>query len=343
MPSRRPGAAAGPRRPDAAAAAGLHDAEPDAARHDVGGLQRRHLDGHLRRGDRRWRAHARARAWQRVLRHRTMPSGWATRIWSGGGSADRHRRQADRGRRAGRHLRRRRRRLRGAVHLVPGTSLEFVATFTGDPYQHSGLGQTLESSFEPFALFSTSWTDATGVFHSGGSLGLRTYNGTDAAGETRTNLGPGLLNAPHRVPHRLAAGAGRLFRRRCAGRRRTPWRLRRRCGRWPPATSTPSAAPSSSTGCGRRRTRARARSCRACSTRSTGVNWQNIKWIADVPAGTTLAISVRYRQHGGAGRHLERVRSGACPARSSCSRATSSTGRRWRPQTRFRRRRSPTS
>ena len=43
---------------------------------------------------------------------------------------------------------------------------------------------------------------------------------------------------------------------------------------------------------------------------STGVNWQNINWVADVPAGTTLAISVRTGSYAGAGWHLERVRSG---------------------------------
>jgi hypothetical protein len=56
---------------------------------------------------------------------------------------------------ARRHLRRRQRRLPEQFHLAPGTSLGFVATFTGDPYQHSGLTD-LESSFEPMALFSAS-------------------------------------------------------------------------------------------------------------------------------------------------------------------------------------------
>src|SRR6185436_16216605 len=74
-------------------------------------------------------------------------------------------------------------------NLSPGASLEFVATFTGDPYQHSGLGQTLESSDEPFALFSTL---------SGGSLWVRTYTGNMATLETATNLGVGMLDGPHR-------------------------------------------------------------------------------------------------------------------------------------------------
>ena len=81
--------------------------------------------------------------------------------------------------------------------MFAGTSMEFVATFTGDPYQHSGFGQTLEFT-EPLALFSSSWTDLNGVFQSGRSLGVRTYDGSAIAGETRTNLGEGLLNAPHR-------------------------------------------------------------------------------------------------------------------------------------------------
>src|SRR6185295_6234740 len=49
---------------------------------------------------------------------------------------------------------------------------------------------------EPIALFSTIWSDENNVEHQGGSLGVRTGLLIDA--ETRTNLGPGLLNAPHR-------------------------------------------------------------------------------------------------------------------------------------------------
>src|SRR5207244_1518516 len=48
-------------------------------------------------------------------------------------------------------------------------SMEFVATFTGDAFQHAGLGQTLGSAFEPWAIFSTM---------SGGALNARTNTGS---------------------------------------------------------------------------------------------------------------------------------------------------------------------
>ena len=119
----------------------------------------------------------------------TMPAGWATRIWSEGGSVvvGNGRMTAD-GARVASCVN-----VGGTCQeqftLAPGTSLEFVATFTGDPYQHSGLGRTLESSEEPFALFSTL---------SGSSLVARSYTGDLSTVETVTDLGTALLNAPHR-------------------------------------------------------------------------------------------------------------------------------------------------
>jgi len=119
----------------------------------------------------------------------TMPSGWKTHIWSEGGTAT-----VGGGRMTADGVR-----VTSCVDaggvcqdqftLAPGTSLEFVATFTGDPYQHSGLGRTLETSDEPFALFSTL---------SGGSLNVRTYTGDMSTNETVTNLGTALVNSPHR-------------------------------------------------------------------------------------------------------------------------------------------------
>jgi hypothetical protein len=61
----------------------------------------------------------------------------------------------------------------------PGQTLEFVATFTGDAFQHVGFGVNFNSM--PWAIFSTS---------SGGSLRART-NGTETI----------LSNVAHGVPH----------------------------------------------------------------------------------------------------------------------------------------------
>ena len=86
-----------------------------------------------------------------------------------------------------------------ADQFGPGRSVEFVATFAGDPYQHSGLGQTMNSTTEPFALISTVWYDALGVFHSGNKLAARSFTGSGA--EMNTVLGTTgteLLNQPHR-------------------------------------------------------------------------------------------------------------------------------------------------
>lgn len=67
---------------------------------------------------------------------------------------------------------------------TPGHSLEFIATFSGDPFQHAGLGVKFEGA--PWAMFSTA---------AGGSLNARTLS---AAGPVETALGTALLNAPHR-------------------------------------------------------------------------------------------------------------------------------------------------
>jgi len=65
-----------------------------------------------------------------------------------------------------------------------GRTLEFVATFTGAPYQHIGI--TNDFSGAPWAIFSTG---------PGGGLLARTNGG---AGSTDTQLAGNWLNAPHR-------------------------------------------------------------------------------------------------------------------------------------------------
>src|SRR6185436_3772770 len=91
----------------------------------------------------------------------TLPEGWSSAVWSTGGSATVE---------DGRLIVDGARVIRDAEEARAGHSLEFVATFTGDPYQHSGYGQTLASTFEPIALFSTSWVDVDGTPRAGGSL-----------------------------------------------------------------------------------------------------------------------------------------------------------------------------
>ncbi|OLE12665.1 MAG: hypothetical protein AUI36_40145, partial [Cyanobacteria bacterium 13_1_40CM_2_61_4] len=67
----------------------------------------------------------------------------------------------------------------------PGHSLEFVATFTGDPYQHAGLGVKFDA--RPWAMFSTG---------SGGPLMARTLS--ESGVFTDETLPMNLLGMPHR-------------------------------------------------------------------------------------------------------------------------------------------------
>jgi hypothetical protein len=70
--------------------------------------------------------------------------------------------------------------------LTPGHRLEFIATFTGDAFQHSGLAQDFGSSSQPWAIFSTL---------SGGVLTARTNTGVASQ---ETFLGNGFLGSSHR-------------------------------------------------------------------------------------------------------------------------------------------------
>ena len=83
-----------------------------------------------------------------------LPVDWSTHIWSTGGSAVVN---------GGKLIVDGARVAQEGALVGAGRTLEFVATFTGDPFQHSGYGQTLQTGGEPFALFSTSWTDAQGA------------------------------------------------------------------------------------------------------------------------------------------------------------------------------------
>ncbi|HXI30098.1 MAG TPA: Ig-like domain-containing protein, partial [Vicinamibacterales bacterium] len=69
---------------------------------------------------------------------------------------------------------------------TPPHALEFTANFSGDRFQHAGLGQTFASTTEPWAIFSTL---------NGGLLFARTNTGTAFVD---TGLGTGLLGAFHR-------------------------------------------------------------------------------------------------------------------------------------------------
>src|SRR5262249_6734340 len=72
-----------------------------------------------------------------------------------------------------------------ATFTAPHT-LEFTANFSGDRFQHAGLGSTFSSTLEPWAIFSTL---------NGGLLFARSNDGN--GGVVDTGLGTGLLGAFH--------------------------------------------------------------------------------------------------------------------------------------------------
>jgi hypothetical protein len=102
-----------------------------------------------------------------------LPSGWTSTVWNTGGAAT----------------------VSGGLLSVDGVrayttatfsagrSLEFMATFSSDAFQHIGFGVDFNAG--PWAIFSTS---------SGGGLNVRTNNGTS---ELSTAISSSFLNSPH--------------------------------------------------------------------------------------------------------------------------------------------------
>jgi hypothetical protein len=104
----------------------------------------------------------------------TLPADWSATPWnSGGGAVVSGGLLAVDGARAG-----------TVATFTSGRSLEFVATFSGDPFQHVGFADTLEST--PWAIFSTL---------SGGALYARTNSGSASID---TPLSGSLIGTPHR-------------------------------------------------------------------------------------------------------------------------------------------------
>jgi hypothetical protein len=105
-----------------------------------------------------------------------LPAGWQTAIWNTGGTST-----VSSGSLAVNASRASTTATYGA-----GRALEFVATFTGEAFQHVGLGLTLNET--PFILFST---------NNGGSIWARTHNGTTFT-NTQIAGSASLLNTPQR-------------------------------------------------------------------------------------------------------------------------------------------------
>ncbi|PYR90765.1 MAG: hypothetical protein DMF84_19190 [Acidobacteria bacterium] len=163
----------------------------------------------------------------------------------------------------------------------PGRSLEFVATFSSDGFEHAGFGVTLGSLAEPWAIFST---------FTGGGLVARTNTGAVSVDEP---LGSSYIGAPHR--YRIdwhTDGTVNYFIDGVQVAAHTavvngPMR--------------PVAASDFSVGGGtvkvdwmRMTPYAAAGSLLSrVFDASAIVDWHSIQWAADQPAGTSVAISLR--------------------------------------------------
>jgi len=162
-------------------------------------------------------------------------------------------------------------------------SLEFSANFSGDPFQHAGFAQTVAAESEPWAMFGTM---------RGGHLFARTNTGSGSVIDTQLGDGSTLLGSFHRfridwkaasldyyvdgalvVSHALTVGgpmrpvAGSDFNVLGAVMFVDWMRM------------TPYAASGSFLS--------------RVFDASAPVDWHSIQWVAHIPLGTSLAISVR--------------------------------------------------
>jgi hypothetical protein len=273
-----------------------------------------------------------------------MPANWSTFAWSPGGDATLS---------GGRVTVDGARLAQEQADVSEGHSLEFVATFTGNPFQHAGYGRTLENPSEPFALFSTSWVAGDGTPMFGGALAVRTFTGSGSETSTTLNLPSEFFLAPHRFRIDWQAANPTATPPQQAGFTYfidgAPMATHAAAisGQMRPIAASDFNVLSGDIVVDWVRTTPYASSGTFLSRvfdASRGVNWESINWTADVPAGTTLALGVRTGDTA-----TRRIARGAdlsrcCRrARSSCTRSTSSIGRTCPPPTRIRRRRSPIS
>ena len=224
----------------------------------------------------------------------TMPAGWATSIWSAGGSAT----------------------VGGGKLTVDGARVATCVDVAGSGVRKTApccpaprwnswrpspatrtstrASDTPDDPAEPIALFSSSYTDIDGVFHFG-RLDRRAdvRRRRDQSTETRTNLGPGLINAPHRyridwLADRVVYYVDGVLAATHMVAVAAPMR---------PVAASDFNAFSGNIVVDWVRTTPYASSgtflSRVFEGSTTGATWNNVSWIADVPAGTTLALSVR--------------------------------------------------
>lgn len=197
----------------------------------------------------------------------TLPSGWASTQWTSAGTTS-----VGSGSMSVNGMR-----VSPSASYAPGRSLEFVATFAVDGYQHVGLGVSLNET--PWAIFST---------FGGNALYARTNSGV---AETNTAIPGSWLNAPHR--YRIDWNVGSVVYS-IDGVQVASHALNIAANMRPivsdylpggaPVTVdwmrlTPYASASVFTS--------------RVFDAIVPVNWTTASWTADLPAGTTVVLSVR--------------------------------------------------
>ena len=168
------------------------------------------------------------------------------------------------------------------MHCWSGHSLEFVATFTGGPYQHVGFG--VDYFTGPWAIFST---DQTGCPVPGAHQQFFDLT----PNETTSDLSGDWL------PRRTVSASNGTLIRSCTSSTecRLPVmqpRCPRTCDLWLLNTRQ-TGIRSPSTGCGSHPIRHQAPSNPGCSTAVGTATWGAPAWTADVPLNTEMIISVR--------------------------------------------------
>jgi Domain of unknown function (DUF4082)/Bacterial Ig domain/Bacterial Ig-like domain (group 3)/Calx-beta domain/Cadherin-like domain/Purple acid Phosphatase, N-terminal domain len=166
-------------------------------------------------------------------------------------------------------------------NLSPGHRLDFVATFSGDAFQHAGLGQQLTGA--PWAIFSTG---------TGGTLFARSLSSSGLVANDEIPNGATYLGAPHR--YTIDWQAGRVDYS-------IDGVLVKTHGFAVDGPMRPIAASDFSVFGGNIVVDWMRMSPYAASgtfesrlfDAGTAVDWSTIQWTAQTPAGTAVAIAVR--------------------------------------------------
>ena len=169
---------------------------------------------------------------------------------------------------------------RTSATFAPGRALEFVATFSGATFQNAGLGQTLESGSESWAMFGMD-----------GTANLLRVRVNNAGAPSQFDLGSTYLNAPHRYRIEWAAAQIRFLvdgtlvhtANVSIGGNLRPIASDFNNGGGALVVDWMRLSPYASSGTFLSR----------IHDAGSQADWGTLSYVDDVPSGTTLALSVR--------------------------------------------------